>query len=642
MAFSVHTFETNPEGNLGFAYHQNIGEGQEVYFLAKFALGTTEAQNIAESLFGAIVDHLSKPSAKDHYDHFEEALKKANQAFRKDASQTSKTPEIVVALFDFHHLYLTQSGESEAYLIRDGGVSQITEIPEESDDLFLNILSGQVNIDDVVILSSNRILRTLTANELSDIFAKPSYRESTNSFKHELSQKSNEDLLVTIIGIGKKEGGMPAAGFLSKVMTNSPAEKVVSAAKEVVKPSSETEPIPEEPSAEHEEIPEVKITKSKTQFIKPETVSAIKNFRPQKNLLILASVVLTLFFVGLGIKSINWESEEEIRLREELDIAREAIQQADTYLVQGDKTEAKDSLERANSAVQEVFKSKSKLYRSDAQFLLADIKAKQLQVENARQVTPNLLADLGVKSDTIDATGLLNLDGSLFAYDSKQVIKSVRNIVEAPINVNESGGSILAAASRPDQKTLTFITDNPRVIEYKEGIITPMQTQDENWKKGIDVQTYGRYTYILDPAENQIWKYERRRSNYSASTAYNQGANLAESVSFAIDGAIYVVSASGEIQKIFRGVSQDYDFRDLPSTPITGPNVKLYTTAELDYIYVLDPDNERLLVFVKGDRFATYKRQILYGIDDARDFIVDEGGQTVSLLTKNKIYEFNL
>jgi len=175
-----------------------------------------------------------------------------------------------------------------------------------------------------------------------------------------------------------------------------------------------------------------------------------------------------------------------------------------------------------------------------------------------------------------------------------------------------------------------------------------MQTQDENWKKGIDIKTYGRFVYMLAPTDNQIWKYERRSANYSGATAYNTGnTEMADAVSFTIDGSIYMLAASGEITKLFRGQTQDYDFRELPSIPFSGPNLKLYTSAELDYLYVLDPDNERLLVFTKGDRFATYRRQVMFesednSLENVRDFFVDDSGQKVSLLTENKIFEFNL
>ena len=631
MPFSVHTFETNPEGNLGFAFHEKVNEGQSLYFLAKFPAETKQPQDIAEDIFGAIVDDFKKPRGSETYDRFEEALKMANVAFKKHQAQVPTTPDMIVAFFDFHHLYLTQSGQSEAYLLREGQVSQITEIPEDSEDLFLNILSGQVSIEDVVMLSSHRILRTLTANQLSETFARPNFGEATNIFKHELSQKSEDDMLVTLIGVGKKEE-TPAAGFLSKVMSATPRptapapEKVMSPAPATAEPSAAT--------------PETKKTIPKIDFA--HYWQRLKAIKFNKNLLILAGIIFLLLTVMMGLNSINWESEEEVFLRERLDIARESLQQADSYLIQGDRELAKEQLGKANSSVQEIFKSKSKLFRSDAQFLLADIKSKQLQVENAKQVTPNLVADLSIKNEDFSAVGLARLNESYFTFNTRSVVKSIRNVVDSAVSLTESG-SVVTGAARESQKTITFLTDGPRLIEYREGILTSMETQDENWKGGIDIKNYtDRFTYVLSPSENQIWKYERRRSNYSEAVAYNQGGNLAEAVSFAIDGAIYVLSADGSILKFFRGILQDYEFADLPSIGFSGPNLKLYTTDDLEFLYVLDPDNNRVLIFNKGDRYATYRRQVVYDIDNAKDFIVDESGLKVTINTESQIYEFSL
>jgi hypothetical protein len=371
-------------------------------------------------------------------------------------------------------------------------------------------------------------------------------------------------------------------------------------------------------------------------------LKGIRGFKPQKNLMVIAATVLLVFLVGIGVKFIaNYESAATRELREQLSIAREALVNADTFLLQGERQTAAEFLKKAQESVQKVLSSESKNFRSDAQFLLADIQEKQMQVENAKKVVPQLLADLGVKNDHLEAAGLLALKGGLFVYDLNQVYKTVRNIVEKGLPLVDKE-SILAASMREDQNTLLFLTDSPRVIEYREGIIAPMSTEDDSWKRGIDLKTYGRFVYELDPVENQIWKYERRRANYSPAIAYNQGADLSRAVSIAIDGAIYVLSDDGSLQKVFRGLKTEYAFRELPSTAFSGKNLKIHTSANLDFLYVLDPDNARILVFVKGEVFATYKKQIIFDTPDVRDFVIDESGQKVNILTKDKIYEFPL
>jgi hypothetical protein len=673
MTFAVHTFETKAsEVNTGFAFHESLGEGQELYFLGQFHEKDKNPRATAESIFGAIVDTMqSSQNFSDPYQRFEEALKSANLEAQKNRQNLAAPPDVIVAFFDFQNLYLTQSGTAEAYLVRQTAVSQISETLEAGTDLFMNILSGQVAVNDTIVFANSRLLHSITNSQLADLFSRTDFDESCRMLRHELSMKAEESLLVTTIGIGKKSN-TTAGGFLSKVVSRVTAPK-----------AQPLEPDPEEPTpdttleegleSEHEEpkileeeyddedeppvlefkeedLEEISETEplpikrpDPTSFqVKLPKFSGNLNLPPRKKLMTIAGAVLGLFIIVMSIRGITgYESAETAEMREKLSIAREALQDADSFLIQGDRTSAGERLEKAQSAVQIVLNAKKTNFRSDAQFLLADIQDKLLQVENARKTQAQLLADLTTKNENINAVGMLELRGNLFAYDLKQVYKTVRNIVESGLQISEKE-NVIAAASREDQNTLLFLTDGPRLIEYRNSVISPMNTSDTTWKSGIDLKTYGRYAYVLDPVENQIWKYERQRDNYSGSTAYNQGSDLSRAVSFSIDGAIYILSDDGTIQKLFRGQKQEFSFRELPSQTFSGKNLKLYTTPELDFLYVLDPENSRILVFTKGDRFATYKKQVLFDLPNARDFVVDDAGQKVNVITDDKIYEFAL
>ncbi len=715
MSFSIHTFETHSiDENLSFSFHEVLAEGQELVFLSRFPDGTKSARSIAESLYGVLLNDFKNSRIKDSYDRLESALKHVNMEARKFNTHFSEPPRIIIAFFDFNNLYLSQSGESEAYLLREASISQISEAPEEGEDLFLNILNGQVSVEDTIIFTTRRILRSMTSNQLLDVFSRANFSEACGLLRTELTGNSKEDFLVTVIGIGKKEKS-PSAGFLSRVLPSKTpppveAELIDPTAKEATEEIPDESPQPPEPMEEEppteptdespkgETLPETmtieealsgaqKDEKKDSENsemstdLPPETdipspqeplstdsnplpspppsytppvrssnsieeifsrVKISSNWKNSKSLMKVAGVILGGLVIVVVYKSIaNYESQETIALREKLSISREAFQQADALLLQGDRASAAEFLMKAKESAQEVMQSKSKNFRYDASTILSDIEAKQLQVENARKVTPNVLADLGIKNDGVDAVGIAELKGSLYAFDLKKVYKTIRNIVEKGLIISEKE-SLIAGSTREDQNTLLFITNTPRIVEYRDGVISPMSTADDTWKSGIDIQTYGRYAYVLDPVENQIWKYERRRDKYSGAIPYNKEADLSRATSFSIDGSIFIVSDDGTIQRLFRGEKVKYGFRDLPSVPFSGKNIKVFTRPDLDFLYVLDPENTRVLVFVKGDRFATYKKQVIYDIPNARDFSVDELGQKVNLLTNNKIYEFSL
>ncbi len=669
MSFAVHTFETHPDGtNTAFAFHEHLGEGQEVYFLAKFPIGAETARISAETIFGSIVDALKFDARGNAGDRFEDALKAANIQAQKMGILRDGIPDIVVSFFDFQSLYVSTSGKAQSSLIRGGAMSRITEEVGGA-DLFNNLLSGQVSVDDVVLISNVDPLMSVPASQVGEILSRENFDEAVSALRHELTTKTSEDLLVTVLGIGKKSSS-GAAGFLSKMVSKISTPSVDMAVSKTSE--KEEEVVPEKPEeevvapvvtvaeaqkqeelfAEQEEIEEPGIEDNfEEEYIEKEpSVFAVKmgelrrrvsQLSPQQLKMAAGGVLIVLILVLGGRFLTSFESQETSQLREQLGIAREALQQADTFLIQGDRSSAAELLTQAQKAAQTVLNSKSKDYRSDAQFILADVQEKQLQVENAKKVQPQLLADLATQNDKIQALGLLDLRGNLFAYDTHTVHKTVRNIVEKGVSVSEKT-NVVSAAARPNQSTLLFYTDAPQIVEFRNGVITPMSTADTTWKNGIGIQAYNKYAYILDPVENQIWKYERQRSGYTVATAYNKGADLARAVDFSIDGAIYILSDDGTIQKLFRGEKQDFSFRNIPSIPFSGQNLKIFTTDEHDYLYVLDPDNARVLVFTKGDRFATYKKQVLFGLPDARDFSVDPSGQKINIVTADKIYEFSL
>lgn len=683
MTFSVNTFETNPgEGNFSFAFHEKLSEGQELYFIAHFPPSTIDAKSFAESVFGAIVDNFEESETQDAYDLFEESLKMANSEMEKRKNQLQSIPEIVVAFFDFHNLYISQSGEAEVYLIRENVLSQITETPEDH-LLFSNILSGEVSVHDTLIISSNRLLRVLTAQELVDIFQNDDYEESVSTLKQDLRTKTTNDLLLSIIGVGRATGKPKKATLLSKVVPTKKKEELLSpidrpSPKPTLQklPPQEEIPVPKTPDpdplpspenpAEEEEAgidsDSFEKTPEKTAEVLLENPTPKKKFSfsfawpsfsfkkptfsiksPRKVIIALLTIIVVL---GLTITiriSQKKSSEIEQSMIQQLATVRGALQRSDELLLQGDRKGANEALVAAEKVVNKVFNEASDELRSQAKFLKADIESKKLQAENAFQSQSEIIADLSAKHPGIEVLGMEYLRGNLFAYDTTSIYKTIRSIVENGIEITTQE-ALLSSAVRPEQDTLLFLTSTPRIIEYRNGVTTPMNTADKVWQKGVDLDTFGsRYIYILDPVQNQIWRYERRRADYSERNAYNKNADLSRAVSMSIDGSIFILSDDGSIQKLFRGEKQEYSFRDLPSLAFTGKNLRLYTTPTSGFLYILDPDHRRILIFQKGDRFATYKKQVLFDdISNAVDFYIHDSGQRANIITPEKIYEFDL
>ena len=132
--------------------------------------------------------------------------------------------------------------------------------------------------------------------------------------------------------------------------------------------------------------------------------------------MIIAGSVLTVLILGLSLKSmLGQQSEEALLLEEKLAVARTSIQQADAYLIQGEKAAAKSSLTGATEALGVVLNSEDKERRSEAMLTMAQIEELRDQIENVTKITPDVLANIEAKNPSFIAQGILSNNESMLS-----------------------------------------------------------------------------------------------------------------------------------------------------------------------------------------------------------------------------------
>lgn len=182
-------------------------------------------------------------------------------------------------------------------------------------------------------------------------------------------------------------------------------------------------------------------------------------------------------------------------------------------------------------------------------------------------------------------------------------------------------------------------TDAEVAAVTAEGVATKLTPPPLSWKSGVDLEVYAGNVYILDSTVNQIWKYVKGGSGYGSATEYFQEvAAISGATSFAIDGAIYVLSGN-DVQKFSLGKKTDFTLSGIPT-----PNDKLtsakkiVTASEFARIYILD--GSRIVAFNKTGKFV--KQYALPEGITAADFLVSSDEKKIWVLSDNKVYEFAL
>ncbi|MBI2464253.1 hypothetical protein HYV57_04815 [Candidatus Peregrinibacteria bacterium] len=588
-------------------------------------------EDVGEFLFQTVKKCFFKKLEEDPYVRFEEALKVVNQeiAVMQQEKQFKFISNINVVLGAIvgDELFISQAGESEAYLIRRKHVSIISEGLSEGErshsEVFLNIANGTLEKGDVVIFSSNKLLRFISKSELGSISTESTITRSLQKLKDFL--KSEIQNKTVIFGI-RIEG-------MSEVQGSSAKEKQFK--------------LPSIPLLNKEKA--FSYVKKFTFFFSYISVVSryFRKFSGMGKKHILIVIFLCFFILAVGVIAVKKRNDEQKKIASLEQILVDAQEDMNIAETKGnfDKATAGIKLEEARTKALEVVDSG--VHYNKARQLLDKIEELRNSLDGIVKmkegVDYTVFADLSQKRSNVDSLGIMKAKDSLYVYEYNALYRIVLHSIEDPLTIDENE-SVVTGSYFEDRDSLLFLTKSNRVIEYKDGQFVFMDTEDGNWHGGVGIQGYSNKVYILSPIENQIWRYVRRRDNYSGSESYNRNADLQGTVSMAIDGNVYALKSTGEIIKLYTGEKQNYRIMKEPLVPMTAP-VKIFTELDMSQIYVMEPLNKRVLIYNKDSQSGNlvYSGQYIFDdIPEMKDFFVDKVSNKLYLLDKTKVYEAKL
>ena len=151
-----------------------------------------------------------------------------------------------------------------------------------------------------------------------------------------------------------------------------------------------------------------------------------------------------------------------------------------------------------------------------------------------------------------------------------------------------------------------------------------------------DVTIFNNRLYLLDSAENQIYRYQRSSGGYAGRTAWarDDQANFTDATSLTVDGSAYVLHRSGSIEKFENGTP--VEFGPVVIDPVLVSPTKIKTSPESKYLYVLDPSTKRLVVLDKEGRLISQYTSDQFS--DLKDFAVAEAEKKIYLLNGSSVF----
>lgn len=616
---------------------------EEVIALIELADRPAVGEDLLNAVFRTLKELCFVNPDMDPYERFEIALKEVNAVIAEGREQLPNKNlgriNAVIAFLSGNEMHLTQAGDAEAYLIRKGTLTTVTEglSPEvNAVDTFVNIASGNLNMQDKVLFTTERLLRYATKNELLKIF--------TPYKKIELGLEELDEVIVlegaqttTVVGVdiastAGSRGMSAGSGVTLPKFDGELGRHVEKLGKHLDRAAGWV----------RERIPSNIPSLPTSQSIK---VPFDKNY-----------LVLGVLIVVIGIiLSLTWHFSSQPG-----GMSKEQVTQALTEIQSSlDSAQLRSTVDKAGASAELATAEQSArnlvtlgVATEEAEALLSKILAAQDQISSIRrysQLTP--LADISKTNPQANLIGLLPFRDRPAAIDAANLYEIVGQTVNTPVAV-DAEAKLRTGAYFADRDALVLYADGGKIYEYRDGAASPLPTKDPTWKTGVDIDTYGTNLYLLDPVNNQIWRYIREREGYGAATGWSRAADLTKSVGIAVDGDIWVLNSdtdtdpTNDLMRLRQGERKTLGtIADLPANPWTKPT-KIFTSENHKSLYVLDPSGKRVIQLLKRptepseNRELQYVQQFLFeDLADIRDMWVDTAEQKMYLTDGQKVYE---
>lgn len=622
--------ENNYEGRLGGIYMvgllKNAFEKNERFL-------DNLAKTIREKYYSRVSSGSPEKSLRDSLKTANEYLEKI--AKRGDVSWLGNLNFAVLSLKDFN-LNFTKVGRIKIFLLRAGRAIDIDkklnfqEIEPYPLKIFGNTVSGKLAEDDAIMVLTEEVLGYFRSrNLIAEIANLPAFNEK--EFKKVLDaekeglQKISGICLAMVLkkGIeGRKETIFPRA--VKEFSLKEAVSPLSAFFKKIKNPRALAKAISVKPKAKS---PKLKITFPKLSIKFP---SFNKNY-------ILIGVFVLILAVGAVSSQVRQKNTIK-KLEASLQEVRRKVDSAEGYLTLNNSKSAK----KANTLLKESYGELSPII-TEAKGLPREFSGKVASLEDEildKLYGLNKFENIGepklvfeFKADKYIPERILPAPDNgfyFFSPYSKNLFALKENGEQEVVEIDKK----LALGSDFDGNTL-FLAKPGELVSLKgrefSFFTLPEPYPDFDFN---DFSAYRGNLYFLDEKAGQIIKYSYYGdSRWSKPEMWLKRAIPAKAM--AADGSIWVLEKNNAIDRYYAGaLNEKIELDIFPAQKVFS---KIYTSPSLPYLYILEPQKNRIIVISKkGEIIKQYQSE---KFDNLLDFAVTNEGKEIYLLNGLKVYK---
>lgn len=606
-----------------------------------------------------IIKHSLLEAEGEAWNKLDGVLKELNGLLKGlSLSRTLDEAHAIVAIVEKDGtMHVSSAGRGEAYLIRGGTASQITEFSKGKPvSAFVHISSGPLESQDTVVFATQRLLRAFTPAQLAQTAQREERLLSEVQLRLDAERETAALAMLHAGGGTRIASDIPVQRVASLPSRRGGARRMpsfaVPASLSRVTSKITASFLPRLSDAARKGVKKLGSTSSVIETVREKGSQFLADLKhPERkrraHLLLLASAVAAFLVIFLVVKLTT--SSERSKTRAELGALvqkiNEEIKTADNRRLAGDTDSANDILQRADAWAKQVMDNESGLFRVEALDLLDRIRAKREEINNIIRTPPRVLVNLAAKNESVSAQGLIGVaDGEFVAYDRQNWYHILLNGVDDPRKLTDDG-LIIDGTEFSRYKSQVFLTTGNSIVELQGSQPVTMKTEDPaGWVTGKDLETYLRYLYVLG-SDNKIYKYERLTNRYGTAVQYNVNGDLTAALDMTIDSSVYVLKEGGAVVKLLRGEAKPFVIRHAPADTFKTAT-KIFKISDSNF-YFLDPGKSRVIVVSDGGatgESSYLKQYVLEGeqIGKLQDLYVDPDESHLYVTDEKRVYVVDL
>lgn len=343
--------------------------------------------------------------------------------------------------------------------------------------------------------------------------------------------------------------------------------------------------------------------------------------RLRRNIVIIAILIFVILGTSVFIAQRNKQNREKDAAIEGYLTSASSNLSAAEAIIEINKARARDLLISADRDVKSALEVDSK--NEKALSLAASIANRLKETEQASGVSFSTFADVGEEINSIllsDSDMVVVGEGQIFVVDSEG---------EEKTKIKISSG--VRDASVYDRKAFVVLGD--KIIKVN---LSDSKSEEVIRRGNIgDIGVFVGNIYLL--AGNTVLKMVPVENGYSNPTDYLTTSGLGDKSNMAIDGSIWLTAGS-KIQKYTRGEKEDFEISGLVGG--TGEFSLIYTSVDIDNLYVVDQTNSALLVIGKDGNYKKVYQSTEFS--KATSVLVDNSEKKMYLSVGSRILSADL